>query len=141
MELSALLVTLLLGVEIFRPMRDLRSVLHQGMVGLSAAQGLYRLLDAVPPVADAPARDVPALEPSIAFDGVRFAYPGSRRVTHERLSFAVRPGERVGVVGPSGVGKSSIVRLLLRFSYPDAGSARIGGQSPGTMPCAGNGKG
>src|SRR3546814_5807689 len=42
MELSALLVILLLGVEIFRPMRDLRSVLHQGMVGLSAAQGLYR---------------------------------------------------------------------------------------------------
>ncbi len=136
MQLSALLVILMLGVEIFRPMRDLRSVLHQGMVGLSAAQGLYRLFDARPPVADAPARAVPDLEPSIAFEGVRFAYPGSRRVTHEDLSFAVKPGERVGVVGPSGVGKSSIVRLLLRFYDPDAGTVRIGGEDLQTLPFA-----
>ncbi|MEQ8398360.1 ABC transporter ATP-binding protein [Thalassobaculum sp.] len=134
MELSALLVILMMGVEIFRPMRDLRTVLHQGMVGLSAAQGLYRLLDARVPVVDAPARAVPDLEPSIAFEGVRFAYPGSRRVTHEELSFAVRPGERIGVVGPSGVGKSSIVRLLLRFYDPDAGTVRIGGEDLRGLP-------
>ena len=40
MELAGLLIILMMGVEIFRPMRDLRSVLHQGMVGMSAAQGL-----------------------------------------------------------------------------------------------------
>ena len=45
MELSALLVILMLGIEIFRPMRELRTVLHQGMVGMSAAQGLYQILD------------------------------------------------------------------------------------------------
>ena len=134
MELSSLLVILMLGVEIFRPMRDLRTVLHEGMVGLSAAQGLYKLFDAKAPVADAPARAVPDLEPSIAFEGVRFGYPGSRRLTHERLEFTVRPGERVGVVGPSGVGKSSIVRLLLRFYDPDAGTIRIGGEDLTTLP-------
>src|SRR5579883_537731 len=53
MPLASLLVILMLGVEIFRPMRELRSVLHQGMVGLSAAQGIYRILDGKPAVADA----------------------------------------------------------------------------------------
>ncbi len=41
--LPGLLVILMLGVEVFRPMRELRSVLHQGMVGLSAAKGLYAI--------------------------------------------------------------------------------------------------
>src|ERR1044072_566465 len=53
MSLSALLIILMLGIEIFRPMRELRTVLHQGMVGLSAAQGIYRILDDKPAVADA----------------------------------------------------------------------------------------
>ncbi len=45
MPLASLLIILMLGVEIFRPMRELRTVLHQGMVGMSAAQGIYRILD------------------------------------------------------------------------------------------------
>jgi ABC-type transport system involved in cytochrome bd biosynthesis fused ATPase/permease subunit len=66
MSLSALLVILMLGIEIFRPMRELRSVLHQGMVGLSAAQGIYRILDDKPNVADAtPKRLDKALAPTI----------------------------------------------------------------------------
>src|SRR5262249_53208132 len=123
-----LLVILMLGVEIFRPMRELRSVLHQGMVGMSAAQGIYRILDDQPIVADAPAATTKApLEPSVTFGDVRFKYPGTRRTVHEALDFNVAPGERVGLVGSSGVGKSSIVRLLLRFYDPDAGTVRIGG--------------
>ncbi|MGO4727749.1 MULTISPECIES: ABC transporter ATP-binding protein [unclassified Inquilinus] len=128
MALSALLVILMLGVEIFRPMRELRSVLHQGMVGLSAAQGIYQVLDDQPEVADAPAASLARpLDPTIAFDGVRFRYPGTRRTIHEALSFEARAGERIGLVGPSGGGKSSIVRLLLRFYDPEAGTIRLGG--------------
>ena len=129
MDLSALLVILMLGVEVYRPMRDLRSVLHQGMVGLSAAKGIYRLLDAEPPVQDSRSVEtVATLTPDIEFDHVTFHYPGSRRTTHQGLSFTIRAGERVGIVGPSGCGKSSIVRLLLRFYDPDEGQIRIGGK-------------
>ncbi|WP_420346405.1 ABC transporter ATP-binding protein [Pelagibius sp.] len=134
MDLAALLMILMMGVEIFRPMRDLRSVLHEGMVGLSSAQGLYRLFDATAPVADAPTRTVETLAPGIAFEDVTFAYPGSRRDVHRGLSFTVKPGERVGVVGPSGAGKSSIVRLLLRFFDPDEGRVRIGGEDLRGLP-------
>jgi len=129
MTLSSLLVVLMLGVEIFRPMRELRTVLHDGMVGMSAAQGIYQILDDEPVVADnppAPLRE--PLAPSVAFEDVRFSYPGSRRSVHSGLDFRVSPGERVGLVGSSGGGKSSIVRLLLRFYDPEAGTVRIGGR-------------
>jgi ATP-binding cassette subfamily C protein CydCD len=132
MELDVLLVILMLGVEVYRPLRDLRTVLHQGMVGLSAAKGIYRILDGEPPVQDA-MREAPSaqpgvnLTPEIRFENVGFHYPGSRRTVYQGLSFAVRAGERVGVVGSSGCGKTSIVRLLLRFYDPDEGEVCIGG--------------
>ncbi len=134
MELGVLLVILMLGVEVYRPLRELRNVLHQGMTGLSAAKGLYRILDAEPPVEDV--QEIEALvelEPSISFDNVSFHYPGSRRTTHQGLSFEVQAGERVGIVGPSGCGKSSIVRLLLRFYDPDEGRILIGGKDLKTL--------
>jgi len=134
MSLSALLIILMLGVEIFRPMRELRSVLHQGMVGLSAAQGIYRILDDEPMVADAPpARLDKMLAPTLSFEDVRFAYPGTRRTVHDGLTFRAEAGERLGLVGPSGGGKSSIVRLLLRFYDPDGGRITLGGHDLRTL--------
>ena len=128
MELAGLLVILMMGVEIFRPMRDLRAVLHQGMVGMSAAQGIYAILDARQEVADGPGNpEADRLEPAIAFENVTFGYPGARGPAHRDLSFSVAPGERIGVVGQSGCGKTSIVRLLLRFFDPDAGRVTLGG--------------
>ena len=141
MELSALLVILMLGVEVYRPMRDLRTVLHQGMNGLSAAQGIYRLLDGEPPVRDADTTAAGGQDkacwpeaPDIVFDDVTFRYPGSQLATHRNLSFTVSAGERVGIVGPSGCGKSSIVRLLLRFYDPEGGDIRIGGHRLRDLP-------
>jgi ABC-type multidrug transport system fused ATPase/permease subunit len=141
MSLSALLVILMLGIEIFRPMRELRTVLHQGMVGLSAAQGIYRILDDQPTVADASAARLGdrlhgALAPTIAFEDVRFSYPGTRRTVHDGLSFRAEAGERLGLVGPSGGGKSSIVRLLLRFYDPNRGRILLGGHDLRTLPFA-----
>src|SRR4051812_19653533 len=137
MALTSLLIILMLGVEIFRPMRELRTVLHQGMVGLSAAQGIYKILDDKPAVADAlPAPLDRALAPTIAFEDVRFSYPGTRRTVHDGLSFRAEAGERLGLVGPSGGGKSSIVRLLLRFYDPDRGRITLGGHDLRTLSFA-----
>jgi ATP-binding cassette subfamily C protein CydCD len=127
MSVPALLVILMLGVEVFRPLRELRILLHQGMLGLSAARGIFALLDAVPAVSDRAAGPEPA-DAGVAFEGITFAYPGARRPAHVELSFRVRPGERVAIVGPSGSGKSTIARLLLRFHDPDRGRVTIGGR-------------
>jgi ATP-binding cassette subfamily C protein CydCD len=56
MDLPGLLVILMLGVEVFRPLRELRVLLHQGMLGRSAAQGILALLAATPPVPRRPPR-------------------------------------------------------------------------------------
>ncbi|MCH9670194.1 MAG: thiol reductant ABC exporter subunit CydC, partial [Gammaproteobacteria bacterium] len=135
MELSALLIILMMGIEVFRPQRELRALLHQGMVGEAAAKGINAVFAAEPTVKMPAVSAAPAtLEPSIEFDDVRFTYPSSRRPTHDGLSFKVNVSERVGVVGRSGVGKSSIVRLILRLYDPDGGTVRIGGQDVRELP-------
>src|SRR5262249_39204555 len=57
----------------------------------------------------------------------------TRRTVHDGLSFTAEAGERIGLVGASGGGKSSIVRLLLRFYDPEAGAIRLGGQDLRTL--------
>jgi len=126
MSLEALLIVLMAGTEIFRPLRDLRTVLHQGMVGQSAAGSVLGLLNAQETAPAGGAVDFAVgRQPSIEFEHVHFAYPGGRAAAFEDLSFSVAAGERVGVVGPSGVGKSSIVRLLLRLYDPQSGAVKI----------------
>ncbi len=130
MALVTLLVILMLGTEVFRPLRDLRVMLHQGMVGMSAAQGIFNLLAAEAPVKDLaePRSDAAPIEPTIAFEDVSFAYPGGRHGAHQGLDFRVGAGERIGIVGPSGAGKSTIVKLLLRFYDPQGGRVLVGGR-------------
>ena len=130
MSLTALLVILMLGIEVFRPLRELRVVLHQGMLGVSAAGGIIQILEAEPRVRDraTPLCDAASLTPAVTFERVRFSYPGGRRAAHVGLSFEVTAGERVGIVGPSGAGKSTIARLLLRFYDPESGRVTIGGR-------------
>ena len=136
MSLVALLMILMMGIEVFRPLRDLRALLHTGMVGRAAAEGLFKLLAQVPAVAGAGAPASKSLAPTVTFEGVGFAYPGGRDAAHVDLDFTIKAGERVGIVGPSGAGKSTIVRLLLRLYDPQAGRVQLGGQDLRTLPLA-----
>ena len=132
--LPALLVVLMLGVEVFRPLRELRSLLHQGMLGRAAAESVFALLALRPEVPDSAASSTaPRGSPTVAFGAVHFRYPGGRRAALDGLTFDVAAGERVGIVGPSGAGKSTLVRLLLRFHDPQGGAVRLGGRDLRTL--------
>ena len=127
-ELWVLLVVLMLGVEVFRPLRDLRNLLHQGMVGQSAAEGILSILAAEPELADDGVETLDLTETaSVEFKDIRFAYPGTHTPAHEGLNFTIQPGQRIGIVGPSGAGKTTIQRLLLRLYDPDNGQILIAG--------------
>lgn len=64
---------------------------------------------------------------TIEFRDVTFAYPGTDKNILEHFSYTVRKGDRVGIAGESGAGKSTILRLLLRFYAPMAGEIQING--------------
>ncbi|MCH8102663.1 MAG: ABC transporter ATP-binding protein [Chloroflexi bacterium] len=131
MTISALLIVLMLGIEAFRPLRELSQLFHQGLLGISAAGGLFEVMDAEPTVADAPSRDAGGTElnlaPTVEFSGVTFAYPGGRDPALRDVSFRVAAGETVGIVGRSGSGKSTLMWLVQRMYDPQSGSVSVGG--------------
>jgi subfamily B ATP-binding cassette protein MsbA len=72
------------------------------------------------------AKDPPPFRGEIAFEHVAFGYDPERPVLHD-VSFTISPGQMVGIVGPTGSGKSTVVSLIPRFRDPDAGSIKIDG--------------
>ena len=93
-----------------------------------AAGRIFAVLEQKPEVQDAPdALTLERVEGHILFDDVHFAYANGEPVLRG-LSFEVKPGEAVALVGPSGVGKSTIVGLIPRFYDVTAGSIRVDAQ-------------
>lgn len=88
----------------------------------------FAVRDTVPAVAERPGAVEPGrLTGAVSFDGVSFSYDGARRAVRD-LTFTVRPGETVALVGETGSGKSTTVALLHRAFDPTAGVVRLDGR-------------
>ena len=121
LEVRSLIVILIMGAEIFRPMRELTILYHQGINAMAAAEGIFELLEAPVTVREPAAAEAAAgasFEPEIRFEDVSFAYQEGSRPALRDVSLELRAGEKLGVVGPSGAGKSTLVSLMLRFADP-----------------------
>ncbi|WDQ97729.1 thiol reductant ABC exporter subunit CydC [Devosia sp. J2-20] len=106
------------------------SVIVRSVTKLTTAMAAAERLTAI---ADAPIEIVDPASPialpdnlAITLDKVRFAYDGGAPVLND-LELSVAPGEHVAIVGPSGIGKSSLLNLLLRLAEPQSGSITLGG--------------
>jgi ATP-binding cassette subfamily B protein len=111
--------------------RALERAVHYVPTLVHAASGFQRIaqvLDVEPQVSDLPdAPPLPPLREAIAFEDVTFRY-GNGHAAIEGVSFAIRVGESVAIVGPSGSGKSTAVNLLGRFHDPTTGRVLVDGR-------------
>ena len=84
-------------------------------------------IDNLVPVPAEPHKLPARLDGGIVFDEVTFTYPGGTEPALDRLSLEIRPGEMLALVGDNGAGKTSLVKMLLRFYDPEHGSVKISG--------------
>jgi len=121
-------VGFLLLIEVFfRPIAKITSVLESYPKGIAGFRRFCRLIDTEPDIADRPgAVAVAGLRGDIVFSEASFGYRPDRPVL-DRFNLAIRAGETVALVGPSGAGKTTIAALLPRFYELDSGSISIDG--------------
>ncbi len=112
----------------FRPVRDLVKYTGRLVKATAAGERVIQLFDETPEVRDLPsAVPAPAFRGAIEFDGVDFEYEPGRPILRG-ISFRVEPGQQVAVVGPSGIGKSTLASLILRLYDATGGAVRIDGR-------------
>ena len=113
--------------SLYDPIRSLSQSTSRFQRAGVSAERLLSLLERRSLVEErAGARRLSCAQGAVEFRDVRFTYPDGPEVLHG-VSFAVRPGQSLAIVGPSGSGKSSLVRLLLRFYDPDSGGIFLDG--------------
>jgi len=110
----------------FKPVKDLASMNNSIAITAVAVERIRTILDADSILPEKPEAREPTIRGRIAFDHVAFAYDEITPVLRD-VSFTVEPGQMVGVVGPTGGGKSTIMSLIPRFYDPSAGKVLVDG--------------
>jgi ATP-binding cassette subfamily B protein len=109
----------------YRPVQDLAKYTGRLAKATAAGERILDVLDQSPAVYDLPgAVEAPPFQGAIRFEDVGFAYE-RRQWVLDKVDFVVPAGHRVALVGPSGIGKSTIVSLLLRLYDPKRGQVKI----------------
>ncbi|MFJ4853327.1 thiol reductant ABC exporter subunit CydD [Streptomyces sp. NPDC088730] len=124
LDLYTGLVVLILAPEAYLPLRQVGAQYHAAAEGLSAAEEIFSVLETEPPTGGT--REVPP-SPRLELQGVTVRHPGRTEPSLAGASLVVEEGETVALVGPSGVGKSTLLNVVLGFAAPDEGRVRVGG--------------
>nr|WTB32408.1 thiol reductant ABC exporter subunit CydD [Streptomyces sp. NBC_00830] len=130
LDLYTGLVVLILAPEAYLPIRQVGAQYHAAAEGLSAAEEIFAILETEPRAggtADVP----PSLR--LELEGVTVRHEGRAEPSLDGASLVVGEGETVALVGPSGVGKSTLLNVVLGFAAPDEGRIRVGGVDLATL--------
>jgi len=122
------LVTFLLYVGMFfQPIMDLTNFYNTVQSALAASERIFELMDTPIEIKDRPdAIELPPVKGEIEFENFTFGYDPNYPVIHD-VNFQIRPKETVALVGPTGAGKSTIIKILSRFYEPRSGCIKIDG--------------
>jgi ABC-type multidrug transport system fused ATPase/permease subunit len=127
MTLGALTVFLTYVAKFFQPVRELAQMTNT-IAGVSVAfERVTQICDAEAVIAEAASPvEAQAFRGELTFEHVSFGYDPAKPVLRD-VTFSIKPGEQVGIVGPTGSGKSTVVSLIPRFRELDSGSIKIDG--------------
>jgi subfamily B ATP-binding cassette protein MsbA len=117
------------------PLKRITGVNEFVQKGLAAAESIFGLLDreAEP---DPGTVELPRARGEVRFENVGFTYPGAARPALEAITFDIRPGQTLALVGASGSGKTTLANLLPRFYHPTHGRILIDGHDTETLKLA-----
>lgn len=112
----------------WQPIMNLSNIFNNFINNIAYLERIFETLDEPATIADKPnAQDIGDITGEVKFDDVTFSYEQGKTVL-EHISFDVKPGESVALVGPTGAGKSTVVSLLSRFYDLDSGRITIDGK-------------
>jgi ATP-binding cassette subfamily B protein len=133
MTIGALVGFFLFVRKMFEPVEDVSekySILQSGLASIDKVMALFQ---EQPEITSPPSSETGALaaypkaQGEIAFEHVTFGYKPEHPILKD-IDLHIRPGEKIAIVGPSGAGKTTLIKLLLRFYDVDAGTIRLDGQ-------------
>lgn len=112
----------------WQPIMNLSNIFNNFINNIAYLERIFETLEEPATIADKPnAQDIGDITGEVKFDDVTFSYEQGKTVL-EHISFDVKPGESVALVGPTGAGKSTVVSLLSRFYDLDSGKITIDGK-------------
>lgn len=111
----------------WRPIMNLSNFYNKLITNISGAERIFDILDTKPEITDASnVIDMPIIKGEVTFEHVSFAYDKDTLVLND-VSFKIKPGETIALVGPTGAGKTTIVNLISRFYDVQEGNVYIDG--------------
>jgi ATP-binding cassette subfamily B protein len=127
LTLGELLIVMAYMTQLYEPLRTMANKLPELQASLVSIERAFTLLDEIPESLDAPgAQAIANTKGDIEFQNVSFIYPNGRKVL-DNVSFTIKQGTRVGILGPTGSGKSTLLSLLTRFYDPSDGHILLDG--------------
>ena len=125
-EYGTIFMFILLSSMLFRPLRQIADKFNTLQMGMVAANRVFKILDTDSNIQDVGTIDKDSVKGEIEFKNVRFGYLENEEVLHG-ISFKVKAGETIAIVGATGAGKSTIINLLNRFYEINSGAILIDG--------------
>ena len=111
----------------WNPIMNLSNFYNQMITNIAGAERVFEIMDTPPAITDGEGvKELPPIQGEVVFDHVSFSYDEDTKVLND-VSFRIRPGETIALVGPTGAGKTTIVNLVSRFYDIQEGHVYIDG--------------